>query len=99
MKSFEDLIDDLKSKSSAIRDSAAIELMDIGNKNAIQPLIEAISNPDNENYRGTLVYALSEFSCEEHLEFLVDLVLTGNFEVSSGAFSIIQEVELTTFNA
>ena len=65
--------------------------MDIGDQIAVKPILQAISAPENVNHRGTLVYALSGFNCEPFLETLVDLALTGNFEVSTGAFSIIEE--------
>lgn len=73
-----------------MRDTAAIQLMDLGDPSAAQPLIEAICVPENVNHRGTLVYALSAFDCLEHLALLVDLVLNGNYEVSSGAYQIIE---------
>ena len=93
MKTIEELIQDLKSKDSGVRDNAALALMDIGDDKAIEPIIEAIRVPENVNHRGTLVYALSDYDCIEHLEYLVELCLTGNFEVSSGAFNIIEEFE------
>lgn len=96
MKPIEALFLDLKSSDSKIRDTAALELMNIASAVAISPLIEAIAKPENVNHRGTLVYALSAFDCLEHLEFLVDLVLTGNFEVSTGAFGIINDAKLST---
>jgi HEAT repeat protein len=93
MKSFKDLIQDLKSTDPAIRDKAALDLMDIGNDEAVPYLIEAIRAPGNENYRGTLVYSLSGYNCGEYLEYLVDLCLKANFEVSSNAFNIIEEIK------
>jgi HEAT repeat protein len=39
MKTFEELIRELKSSDPAIRDKAALDLMDIGNDNAVPPLI------------------------------------------------------------
>jgi HEAT repeat protein len=91
MRELQSLIQDLESPSSSVRDKAALDLMDIGNESAVGPLLQAISNPENLNHRGTLIYALGAFNCEPFLEVLVDLVLTGNFEVSTGAFGIIKE--------
>jgi HEAT repeat protein len=91
MPELQSLIHDLESPSSSVRDKAALDLMDLGNESAVGPLLHAISKPENLNHRGTLVYALGAFNCEPFLEVLVDLVLTGNFEVSTGAFGIIQE--------
>ena len=69
--------------------------MDLGNEVAIVPLLDAIARPENVDHRGTWVYALSAFNCLEHLEVLVDLALTGNYEVSTGAFNIIDESALS----
>ncbi|MEZ5469992.1 MAG: hypothetical protein R3F18_20320 [Lysobacterales bacterium] len=90
MREFQTLIQALESPNSSVRDKAALELMDIGNESAVGPLLEAIGKPENLNQRGTLVFALGGFNCKPILEALVDLVLTGNFEVSTGAFGIIQ---------
>ena len=95
MKSLQALIQDLQSPDASVRDKAAIVLMDIGDEEAVRPLLDAIAKPENANHTGTLVYALSAFDCVEHLEVLVDLCLKGNYEVSSGAFHIIEAVELT----
>jgi HEAT repeat protein len=78
MRTFEELISSLEANSSGERDQAAMDLMELGNPRAFLPLLNAITKPENENYRGTLVYALSAFDCHDHLEELVDLVLTGN---------------------
>jgi HEAT repeat protein len=91
MRELQSLIQDLESPKSSIRDRAALDLIDIRDDSAIAPLLRAISKPENVNHRGTLVYALSAFNCEAFLETLVDLALTGNFEVSAGACSIIAD--------
>ncbi len=95
MKTIDSLLLDLKSSDSRVRDDAALELMDLGNEVAIIPLLNAIARPENADHRGTLVYALSVFDCLEHLEVLVDLALTGNYEVSTVAFNIIDETALS----
>lgn len=94
MKNSDLLIKALKSQESSVRDSAAIELMDLGEVRAVEPLIQAIQVPESVNHRGTLVYALSAFDCSNYLSLLVELVLTGNYEVAAGAFSIIEETTL-----
>lgn len=85
------LIGALDSADSSVRDKAALQLMDIGDPCAVDNLLRAISKPENKNHRGTLVYVLSAFDCEPFVEVLVELALTGNFEVSMGALSIIEE--------
>ena len=91
MKNSDLLIKKLESLDASVRDAAAIELMDLGEVLAVAPLIQAIQRPENVNNRGTLVYALSAFDCRDYLSLLVEWVLTGNYEVATGAFSIIEE--------
>ena len=91
MRELQALIQDLESPDSSIRDKAALDLMDIQDAIAVEPLLRAIAKPENVNHRGTLVYALREFNCEAILPELVELALTGNYEVCAGACSIIEE--------
>jgi len=85
------LIQDLESPDSSIRDKAALDLMVIHDASAVEPLLRAIAKPENANHRGTLVYALSAFNCEAILSELVELALTGNYEICAGACNIIEE--------
>ncbi|WP_431263339.1 HEAT repeat domain-containing protein [Roseateles chitinivorans] len=91
MKSIEALLQDVESSDPGIRHAAALELMNRGDERAVAALWNAINRPENANHRGTLVYALSAFDQSEHLESLVSLALTGNFEVSMGAFTILED--------
>ncbi len=91
MREVQALIQDLESPNSSVRDKAALALMDALDERAVEPLLRAISKPENANHRGTLVYALSAFNCEAYLEVVVDLALTGNYEVSAGACGILGE--------
>lgn len=92
MHELQALIQDLESPDSSIRDNAALDLMDIQDASALESLLRAIAKPENVNHRGALVYALSAFNCEAILSELVELVLTGNYEVCAGACSIIEEL-------
>lgn len=96
MKSLDSLLLDLGSPNSATRDQAALDLMELKNVAAVVPLLSAIAKPENVNHRGTLVYALGAFNCQDHLEVLVDLALTGNYEVSTSAIQTIEDSELST---
>ena len=96
MMKIDELIEHLKSTDGRTRDRAALTLKDAGDPRAVQPLITAICVPENENNRGTLVYALGAFDCSDHIDLLVNLVLNGNYEVSSCAFSIIDETAIPT---
>lgn len=95
MSDLQTLIDDLSSTTPAVRDKAALQLMDIGDPRAVEPLLQAIAQPLNVNHRGTLVFALGAFDCGPFLETLVDLALTGNFEVAIGASSLLEEAAVT----
>ena len=94
MKKINSLITDLESTDPKIRNEAAITLMDLGDSRAILPIIKAIKNPNNINYRGTSVYALSEFDMSEHVALLTSLVITGNYEVAAGSYQILDDIEL-----
>jgi hypothetical protein len=91
LKSIEALLLDVHSTDPRVRDLAALELMDRGDARAVPALWNAIKRPENIDHRGTLVYALSAFDQSERLESLVNLALTGNFEVSIGAAAILED--------
>ncbi|TWT00943.1 HEAT repeat domain-containing protein [Planomicrobium sp. CPCC 101079] len=76
-----------------LRNLLAITLRDIGNEEAISPLINLINDPRTLGSRGTLLYALEPFDCTEHLETIVHLFLTGNFEVQAGAYQLIESMD------
>ena len=91
VKSIDALLQQVESTDAGVRHAAALELMDRGDARAVPVLWRAINRPENVNHRGTLVHALSAFDQSEHLESLVSLALTGNFEVSMGAFAILED--------
>jgi HEAT repeat protein len=82
-----------QTNSHKIRDETALALSDLRDERAIKPLAEMIQSPVTEGHRGTLVYALSAFNCIEILPLLVDLVISGGFEVSREAFLVIEGIE------
>ncbi|WP_284640772.1 HEAT repeat domain-containing protein [Paenibacillus silviterrae] len=86
------LIEFLKTtQSNVLRNSIAITLSDIGNEQAVEPLVEMINHPITLGARGTLFYALKPFDCSPHLEMLVYHLITGNFEVQFHAYELIME--------
>jgi hypothetical protein len=86
------LIRFLKStENHRIRNSIAIALSDIGDEEAVNPLMEIINDPKTLGYRGSLLYALKPFNCSAHLETLVHHLLTGNFEVQANTYELIEE--------
>jgi hypothetical protein len=86
------LIRYLKStENHRIRNAIAIALSDIGEEDAIKPLIEMINDPKTMGYRGSLLFALKPFDCSEYLETLVYHLLTGNYEVQINSYHLIEE--------
>ena len=77
----------------AIRDAIAVTLRELRDERALQPLVSLIKDPKTAGHRGTLLYALEVFDCAPILPLLVDLVITGNFEVSHQAFLLIESIE------
>ncbi|GAA6616378.1 HEAT repeat domain-containing protein [Scytonema sp. NUACC26] len=83
-----------KTTDPVIRNAAAIGLRELGDERALEPIVSLINDPKTEGYRGTLIYALEGFDCSGLLPFLVEQVITGNFEVSHQAFSLIESIDI-----
>lgn len=77
----------------AIRDAIAVTLRELKDERAVEPLVSLIKDPKTAGHRGTLLYALEVFDCAPILPLLVDLVITGKFEVSHQAFLLIESIE------
>lgn len=77
----------------AIRDAIAVTLRELKDERAVEPLVSLIKDPKTARHRGTLLYALEVFDCAPFLPLLVDLVITGKFEVSHQAFLLIESIE------
>jgi HEAT repeat protein len=87
------LVEYLKSTENVLlRNSIALALSDIGNTEAVQPLIDVINDPKTLGNRGTLLYALEPFDCSAHLETLIYHLITGNFEVQAQAYQLIESI-------
>ena len=84
----ENLINDLKSQSHAVRDSACIRLIDFITE-AKSVLIGQTHNPENKNNRGTMLYALSFLNCDGQFAELLKALLDSGFEVANGAYNIL----------
>lgn len=91
MDPIELLLMQLDSIDPVERDEAALALMGLGDPRAVEALLRVIAKPETVHHRGTLVHALGAFDCRDHLEALVELVLTEDFEVASCAFNILEE--------
>jgi HEAT repeat protein len=82
-----------KTSNHTIRDQIALLLRDIGDRRAVKAIANLLTDSKTIHHRGTLVYALSAFDCTEILPLLVELVISGGFEVSREAFLIIENIE------
>jgi len=83
-----------KTSDPVIRNAAAVGLRELGDERALSPIVSLINDPKTEGYRGTLIYALEGFDCGRLLPFLIEQVITGNFEVSHQAFSVIESIDV-----
>ncbi|EJL33712.1 hypothetical protein PMI01_02017 [Caulobacter sp. AP07] len=75
------------------RNALALRLAESKTPRLAEVLIRMIGRPDLRNDRGTLVHALGHYDCSDHLNFLVDLVIDGGWEVAHEAFQIIDLIE------
>jgi len=87
-------IESLKSQEPAVRNQAAIAIMDSGDPNAVPFLIEAIECIENRQARGTLIYALSGFDCSGRFTQLFGWACQGGFEATCEALSIIRDQDI-----
>jgi hypothetical protein len=94
-KRFDAAVERLASTDATKRNKAAIELMDIGDAAAIDPLVAAIGHPANRSARGTLVYALSAFRCEGRFLQLLSWACEGGYEVALTSMSIVEDQDLS----
>lgn len=72
-----------------LRNKASIGLHDLADSRAAEPLMKAILKKENENYRGTMVYALETLNCSHLLPQLFDLLFYGDAEVKLGASRVL----------
>lgn len=76
------------------RNAAALRLADRKVPEAKVLLVELIKRDELRNHRGTLVHCLGYFDCSDQFGLLVDLVISGNFEVAHEAFEILELVDV-----
>ncbi|QYK66304.1 HEAT repeat domain-containing protein [Paenibacillus sp. S02] len=78
--------------SVLLRNAIAITLADLGDSEAVLPLIDLLRNPKTKGNRGTLLYALEFFDVSTHVVVLVDL-LDDTFEASRQSYQLISNVQ------
>lgn len=88
----EKLIQELRyTNEVCYRNTIAIILGDLKCNKAIDVLIELILDPQNENCRGTLIYALQALNCEHKLNRLMSILVDGNYEVKWNMYALLSE--------
>ena len=75
-----------------LRNAIAIALSDIGDEEAIEPIIMMLKNPKTKGFRGTLLAALTPFDYSQYIDILVDIICEGNFEVSRKSLILIESI-------
>ncbi|BCJ42479.1 hypothetical protein GCM10010168_07790 [Actinoplanes ianthinogenes] len=78
---------------AAVRNATALALSDMVVPEAFDAIVELLRDPRTEGRRGTLLYALDPYDCAPILELLVDLALTGGYEVRMSALGLLSGVE------
>ncbi|WIM97400.1 HEAT repeat domain-containing protein [Actinoplanes oblitus] len=78
---------------ATIRNATALALSDMEMPEAFDSIAELLRDPSTEGHRGTLLYALDPYDCLPILELLIDLALTGGYEVRMSALGLISGIE------
>lgn len=85
------LIKQLESTDNHIlRDSIALALSDVGDKEAVKPIINLLNDPKTKGHRGTLLAALEPFDYSEYIDMLVNFLYEDSFEVSRKSLILIE---------
>ena len=79
----------LSSSDGQVRNEAALEIMDANSEAGFALLIPEVLAPKDQRNYGTLVYAMSGFNCEGHVDTLIELMRRDNFEVFNTASDIL----------
>jgi HEAT repeat protein len=79
-------------KDINLKNALALSLGDLKADEAVPLLMRLIKDPENENKRGSFVYALQNLECREYFLDFVEMICTGNYEVYSHAFDILESL-------
>lgn len=75
-----------------LRNEIAIALSDIGNNEAVDPLIEILINSKTKGSRGTLLYALENLDYIAHIGTITSFIDDTSIEVSMQSFLLFELV-------
>ena len=89
-----ELLETLRTTARAdLRAAVALELSDRGVRELFAVLVDLLRDERTAASRGTLLYALAPYDCSAILPLLVDLFVTGGFEVRREAFNRLRETD------
>ena len=80
------------------RNAAAIALADLGDIQAMKPIVEVLKRPDVAASAGTLLYAVMELGGRLPIDVLTRMVVEGSYEARSGALVFWEESKLLPFD-
>ena len=75
-----------------IRNRIALTLSDMACQEVVEPIIKLLKDPKTLGFRGSLLYALAPLHYNEHIDLLIDLMITGNFEVSRQSYLLLEKI-------
>lgn len=81
----------LDQDNARLRDLAVLGLREIADSQALNPLLKAINKSENQNYNGTMAYALESLDCSRRLPEIFELLFYDNAKVKMAATTILEE--------
>lgn len=87
------LVEQLESDDVLTRNAAALGIRETHSNYFLEPLMTRITNLGLHENIGTLVYALENLNCSNHLVHIIALYINGSTEVKMSTSTILQEQE------
>ncbi|WP_270170244.1 HEAT repeat domain-containing protein [Paenibacillus sp. SYP-B4298] len=87
------LIMHLKStENNKLRNDIALALSDLGDRIAVEPLIEVLVHPKTKGSRGTLLYALENLDYRSHIETITGFIGEDTLEASMQSLLLLENI-------
>jgi hypothetical protein len=83
----------VETEDHALRDALALALSDLDEERLLPAVADLLADPKTRGHRGSLLYALEPLDCRPILRLLVELAVTGGFEVARQALLRIEAIE------
>lgn len=80
-----------ETKSSRVRDAAALALVDMNAKAACGSIVDMLRRPEIAHQAGTLLYALDELGASIPVDVAVNLIETGSYEARAETILFLQD--------